>query len=411
MRMGRTPSASRARATVNRASLASCITSASAYHGASPHAGSCAPASTSTSADATSSGASGVGASSSSGMNTTCVGTTVPAPAENSTRATTAYATTSSAASSGSEERAAGASTASPPAAIRNAALKPALVQRSRRASACDERARVSASSRSSSGPMSLEVDICPDRAWKPASCRLPDACPVSSAARRSDLTSEERTPRRTNNWEVRMGSIKRALCVLVAAGAAALATAAPAEAGLLVAAAPDCKPQAASQVFLRWLDPLRYEQAPGGNAESAARWTLSGGARIVAGNEPWKVGRSRDGNSLLLPRGSRATTGVMCVGIGKPVMRFFAKRTSGFLLDSLSVEVLYETAGGQVASLPVGVVLGGGSWQPTLPLPVLASLLPLLPGEQTPVAFRFTPVGGGSWQIDDVYVDPWRYK
>jgi hypothetical protein len=179
----------------------------------------------------------------------------------------------------------------------------------------------------------------------------------------------------------------------------------------VLVASAQNCKPQTASQVFLRWLDLARYEQAPGGNAESAASWTLSGGARVVDGNEPWRVGGSRDGRSLLLPRGSRATTGVMCVGITHPTLRFFAKRNGGTLLDLLSVEVLFETAGGQVASLPVGVVVAGGTWQPTLPLPVLASLLPLLPGEQTPVAFRFTPVGGASWQIDDVYVDPWRYK
>jgi hypothetical protein len=207
------------------------------------------------------------------------------------------------------------------------------------------------------------------------------------------------------------MGSVKRAFGALVVAGAAALAGAAPAEAGILVASAKDCKAQPASQVFLRWLDPLRYELAPGGAAESATGWTLSGGARIVSGNEPWKVGNSRDSKSLQLPRGSRATTGVMCVGIGHPVMRFFARRTSGFLLDSLAVEVLFETAGGQVASLPVGVVLAGGSWQPTLPFPVLASLLPLLPGQQTPVAFRFTPIGSGTWQIDDVYVDPWRSR
>ena len=100
-----------------------------------------------------------------------------------------------------------------------------------------------------------------------------------------------------------------------------------------------------------------------------------------------------------------------MCVGIEHPTVRFFARRTSGWLLDSLKVEVLFEGAGGRVNSLPVGVVLAGGSWQPTLPYPVLASLLPLLPGEQTPVAFRFTPVGGAGWQIDDVFVDPWRSR
>jgi hypothetical protein len=207
------------------------------------------------------------------------------------------------------------------------------------------------------------------------------------------------------------MGSIKRVIGSLVAAGVVTLAAAAPANAGLLVASAQGCKTPATSQVFLRWLDPLRYEQAPGGAAESAAGWTLTGGARVVSGNEPWKVGDRSDVSSLLLPRGSQATTGVMCVGIGHPVMRFFARRNSGWLLDTLKVEVLFEGAGGRVNSLPIGVVLAGGSWQPTLPFPVLASLLPLLPGEQTPVAFRFTPVGGASWQIDDVYVDPWRSR
>jgi hypothetical protein len=207
------------------------------------------------------------------------------------------------------------------------------------------------------------------------------------------------------------MGSIRRAIGVLVAASAVTLAAAAPANAGLLVASAENCAEQPSSQVFMRWLDPLRYELAPGGSAESADGWTLAGGARIVPGNEPWSVGGPDDGMSLQLPSGARATTGVMCVGIGHPVMRFFARRTSGWLLDSLQVDVLFEGAGGQIHSLPVGVVVGGGSWQPTLPFPVLASLLPLLPGEMTPVRFRFTPLGGGTWQIDDVYVDPWRSR
>jgi hypothetical protein len=207
------------------------------------------------------------------------------------------------------------------------------------------------------------------------------------------------------------MGSIKRAVGALAAAAAVVLVTAAPANAGLLVASAQNCDEQASSQVFLRWLDPMRYVQAPGGDAESASRWELEDGARIVSGNEPWRVGGGDDGSSLRLPRGSSATTGVMCVGVEHPTLRFFAKRTSGSLLDSLKVEVLFEGAGGRVKALPIGLVLAGGSWQPTLPFPVLASLLPLLPGDQTPVAFRFTPLGSGTWQIDDVYVDPWRSR
>ena len=205
------------------------------------------------------------------------------------------------------------------------------------------------------------------------------------------------------------MGSIRRALVALVTAGAAALALAAPAQAGLLVKSAQNCDSPSSARVFQQWLDPFQYVVAPGGNAESAAGWTLKGGAKIVAGNEPWNVGGSDHRSSLLLPAGSSATTGTMCVGIGHPTMRFFAKRNSG-LLSTMTVEVVFEGLGGALKSLPIGVVLGGTKWQPTLPYPVLASLLPLLPGQLTPVQFRFTPLLG-SWQIDDVYVDPWRFR
>ena len=205
------------------------------------------------------------------------------------------------------------------------------------------------------------------------------------------------------------MGSIRRGLVALATAGTAALAMAAPAQAGLLVKSAQNCDSPSSARVFQQWLDPFQYVVAPGGNAESAAGWTLKGGAKIVAGNEPWNVGGSGHRSSLLLPAGSSATTGTMCVGIGHPTMRFFAKRNSG-LLSTMTVEVVFEGLGGALKSLPIGVVLGGTKWQPTLPYPVLASLLPLLPGQLTPVQFRFTPLLG-SWQIDDVYVDPWRFR
>jgi hypothetical protein len=208
------------------------------------------------------------------------------------------------------------------------------------------------------------------------------------------------------------MGSIKRTLIALGVAGATAMAAATPAHAGLLVSSAHGCDADGTSaRVFKPWLDLAQYVPAPGGDAESAAGWMLNGGARIVAGNEPWYVRSRADRGALSLPAGASATTRVMCVGIGHPTLRFFAKRTSGSLLNPLAVEVLFEGLGGALNSLPIGVVLAGGSWQPTLPFPVVASLLPLLPGQLTPVAFRFTPAGLGDWQIDDVYVDPWRAR
>jgi hypothetical protein len=90
--------------------------------------------------------------------------------------------------------------------------------------------------------------------------------------------------------------------------------------------------------------------------------------------------------------------------------MRFFSKASGGLLsLSALQVEVLFETSTGKIAALPIGLALPTKSWQPTLPMLVVANLLPLLPGEQTAVAFRFTARGSASWRIDDVYVDPKR--
>jgi hypothetical protein len=120
-------------------------------------------------------------------------------------------------------------------------------------------------------------------------------------------------------------------------------------------------------------------------------------------------VGRAADGSALALPNGSAATTSTMCVGLLDPTLRLFALN-KGSLLSTLKVEVLYTDALGKAHAQTIGLVLGTGTWQPTLPTLMLANLsaLPLVTDGQVKVAFRFTPQGlFGNWQIDDVYVDP----
>ena len=88
------------------------------------------------------------------------------------------------------------------------------------------------------------------------------------------------------------------------------------------------------------------------------------------------------------------------------PDLRFIA-RASGFL-PLLSVEVLFRNLSGDVQSV-FAVVPGTNAWTPTLPLPFLVNLTAALnPDGTTPLAFRFTALSG-SWQIDDVYVDPYK--
>jgi hypothetical protein len=205
-------------------------------------------------------------------------------------------------------------------------------------------------------------------------------------------------------------GLIRRALRAAIAAVMATAALAAPANAGILTASATNCDDGPLTKPFAPWGDKANYKLVKGGALETTpAGWSLQRGAKVVAGNEPWKVGGSSHGKSLLLPAGSSAITAPVCVGLGEPTLRFFAKKNRG-LLTTLAVSVWVKTSLGLEVPLPIGVVLSSGQWKPSAPMLIVANLLPLLPGDRTPVAFQFTPLLG-EWQIDDVYVDPMRSR
>jgi hypothetical protein len=207
-----------------------------------------------------------------------------------------------------------------------------------------------------------------------------------------------------------RRHSIRTAAATALIAVAALATGASAANAGVLVTSAPSCPDQALSKPFAPWLDFADYTALPGGDFEgSGAGWTRTGGAAIAPGNETFYVGSAGDSQSLALPAGSSATSPGICVGLEHPTIRFFAKRGPSLMssLSTLRVEALVELAGGGVLSLPVGVLTGSPSWQPTLPVAIVANLLTLTPAEHTSVAFRFTSPGG-DWSIDDVKVDPY---
>jgi hypothetical protein len=202
-----------------------------------------------------------------------------------------------------------------------------------------------------------------------------------------------------------------RAITATATAALACAAFASPASASLLTASASSCGDQSLSQPFAAYGDGSQYKRVAGGDFESgAAGWTLTGGAKVVAGNESAKVGGASDGSSLSLPFGSTATSPAACVGLGEPTLRLFAKRNSG-LLTTLSVSVELKTSLGLSLWVPVlPGDLGGGTWHPTAAMPMVVNDLTLSSTDLTPVRFRFTPVLG-SWQIDDVYVDPFMKR
>jgi hypothetical protein len=208
---------------------------------------------------------------------------------------------------------------------------------------------------------------------------------------------------------------MRRLLAIATATAALAAASAAPASAGGSDGSLLGCGHEA-THPFLRWLDPLPYTLLPGGDFESGAHgWKLSGGARVVDGNQPFDLGNgARGSHSLLLPSGSSATSPRMCMGLVLPVVRYFA--TGGNLLSYMRVEAVYTDTSGRTRSidlLPPG--LPTSSWAPSLPALQLMGALNVLTldGVTSEIALRFTPkgtlLGSGTWRIDDVYVDPWK--
>ena len=133
--------------------------------------------------------------------------------------------------------------------------------------------------------------------------------------------------------------------------------------------------------------------------------WQLEDGAHAVEGNSPFAVGAASDHRSLALPAGASATTAPMCIGEEHRTMRFFGTSTkSGALL----VEAIYTKRNGKPKSVTLGTMRGGGDW-------AASDVLPMRVNERAgadnalSVSLRFTPRGNGDWQIDDVYVDPFR--
>ena len=110
--------------------------------------------------------------------------------------------------------------------------------------------------------------------------------------------------------------------------GLSGVLSAAPAQAALVSTGA--CDNATLSQPFASLGDTNQYKLVPGGSFESGtAGWTLSGGAKVVAGSEPYGATGSVGKSSLYLPAGASAQTPYTCVNASYPSLRLFARNNS----------------------------------------------------------------------------------
>ena len=202
-----------------------------------------------------------------------------------------------------------------------------------------------------------------------------------------------------------------RILSLAFAAGllAALAMTVTPSAKAGLIGTGPASGCDESSQVFERWGDRNSYVLVPGGSFEAGGpAWTLSGGAGVVSGNEPFYVRSSGDGNSLFLPAGSSALSPTVCFGLGDWHSRFFV-RNVGSARGSLKVDVVVRSAVGLLTFLDGGSINGTGVWAPSPRIGLTVTNVCSLLGVKA-VAFRFRSVGtGAAFQVDDVYLDPWK--
>jgi len=199
----------------------------------------------------------------------------------------------------------------------------------------------------------------------------------------------------------------KRRILAAIAVAAGVLSAGAPAASATTASV---CVAPKFSQPFLPWSDYAFYTLSPGGNMETGLPgWTLTGGARAVAGNESYYVGSRTDRMSLSLPAGAAAVSSPMCIDRTYPTFRFFA-RNLGASTSDLRVDVLWKESGFTRTYTAWLDRKAGSQWTPVRSLRLPSGALST--GTLEPVTFRFTAVGmGANWQVDDLYVDPYMRR
>ena len=206
------------------------------------------------------------------------------------------------------------------------------------------------------------------------------------------------------------MRLLRKTLVLLALASALATALAvgsAPAQGGLVSGLTgvlvPSCS--SLSQPFALFGDNSWYYPVPNQGLESGSNsWTLSGSTAVVAGNEPWKVSGAGS-HALSIGNGASAMSSPTCISLLAPHIRLFADGSSA--TGSLQVQVLFRgLTGNLLGILNYGTFRPGDyrGWHPSANVSS-ALALPLLTSS---MQVKLTSLGG-TWRIDDLYVDPVR--
>ena len=180
--------------------------------------------------------------------------------------------------------------------------------------------------------------------------------------------------------------------------GAAVLVGAAPA----IASAA--CPTSPSTAALASYGDSSAYTLLTGGSFEGGAPgWSLTNAAVTSASGANGGV------HSLVIQPNGTAVSPSLCVSTEYPSFRFFVRQVSGAsLLSSLNVSLRWTVLGMLPVTTTVATLKPGTTWTLT-PVLKLAKALPLLSSTQVlTISVAFQSSLGGTWAIDDVYIDPY---
>jgi hypothetical protein len=171
-----------------------------------------------------------------------------------------------------------------------------------------------------------------------------------------------------------------------------------------------NCSSPVQSTVFSRWGDYNSYFRLSNGGFENGATdWSLSGGAAVVWGNEPWKVGGAGDVRNLQIPQNGVAESRTLCVSRDQNIMRLFVynQHVSGSILH---IEAWAQAPNGgnwAVTAFDVNGEAAPFGYSPTMQFQIPN----MFGGNGMENLFlRFSTRGASAtWWIDDVHIDPFK--
>jgi hypothetical protein len=196
------------------------------------------------------------------------------------------------------------------------------------------------------------------------------------------------------------MSGIQRKSTGLAAIAATIAAVVGTTTAG--AATASSCPTRTLKQAFSSFGDTSQYFFAPNGGFESGLTgWTYGGGAAVVSGNETSYLNAKTDTKSVSLKAGAWVKTQAICTNPNDQTIRLMVKGTSG----QLKVDA-YVLSGGNIRTWSTQVdAKSGTSWRPS-------QVIQFALGNQylgdTTIQLTFTAISA-TWQIDDLYIDPFK--